>query len=90
MQVALATFDSAVQFYSFRSGSSQPGMLIVTDIAEPFVPDSVPLVRVLVVWEGGEEEGQGGGFSREGTCDSCCGSGGKRTIICQVVCSLAC
>lgn len=51
VQVALATFDSAIQFYSFRSGGSQPGMLIVTDITEPFVPDSVPLVRCLVVWE---------------------------------------
>ena len=51
VQVALATSDAAIQFYSLRSGGSRPGMLIVTDITQPFAPDSVPLVRGLVVWK---------------------------------------
>ena len=33
-------------------------------LAEPFVPDSVPLVRCVAVWEAG------GGSSWEGACNS--------------------
>ena len=42
--VGLATFDSSIQFYSLREGCSQPHMLVVTDTAEVYVPDSAPLV----------------------------------------------
>lgn len=47
VQVAVVTFDSAIQFYSLKPGSEQPSMLIVSDVTEPFVPDSAPLLLKL-------------------------------------------
>ena len=46
--VGIATFDSAIQFYSLGTGKSLPSMMVVTDTTDVFVPDSAPLVR----WKG--------------------------------------
>lgn len=53
--MCVATFDSAIHFYSMRPGQSQPHMLVVPDVADVYCPlsgnvvvnlkDSLPLVR---------------------------------------------
>eukprot|EP00955_Chlamydomonas_euryale_P055255 356074-Chlamydomonas_euryale.AAC.1 len=45
--VGVATFDAAVQFYGPRPGGAPPSMLVMSDVAEPFVPDSAPVVVPL-------------------------------------------
>lgn len=53
-QVAVATFDSTIHFYSLRPSQSQPHMLVVPDVADPYAPQSASLIcnakesRVLV------------------------------------------
>lgn len=37
-RVGFATFDSSVHFYAMRAGQSQPQMLVVPDVDEPFCP----------------------------------------------------
>ena len=46
--VGIATFDSAIQFYSLGAGKSLPSMMVVTDTTDVFVPDSAPLVRRII------------------------------------------
>lgn len=43
-QVAIATFDSTIHFYSLRPQQSQPQMLVVPDIADPYAPQSASLI----------------------------------------------
>ena len=43
--VGIATFDTAIQFYSLAAGRSVPSMMVVMDTTDVFVPDSAPLVR---------------------------------------------
>ena len=47
MRVGLATFDSAVHFYSLRSGLAAPAMLVVPDAERPFCPEPASLVVPL-------------------------------------------
>lgn len=47
MRVGLATFDSAVQFFSLRSGLAAPAMLVVSDAERPFCPEPASLVVPL-------------------------------------------
>ena len=56
--VGIATFDSAIQFYSLKAGGSLPQMLVVTDTSEVYVPDSAPIVSR---WGPRECMGKGGG-----------------------------
>lgn len=37
-QVGVITFDSALHFYSLKPGQSQPQMVVVPEVADPFVP----------------------------------------------------
>ena len=37
-QVGVVTFDSALHFYSLKPGQSQPQMVVVPEVADPFVP----------------------------------------------------
>lgn len=37
-RIAIATFDSTVQFYALRPGQAAPQMLVVPDVAEPYSP----------------------------------------------------
>ena len=37
-QVGLLTFDSTLQFYALKPGCSAPHVMVVADIAEPFLP----------------------------------------------------
>ncbi|CAN0314701.1 unnamed protein product [Ectocarpus fasciculatus] len=38
IQVGFCTFDSSVHFYNLKSNLSQPQMLVVPDLDEPFLP----------------------------------------------------
>ncbi|KXZ55308.1 hypothetical protein GPECTOR_3g442 [Gonium pectorale] len=42
--VGIATFDSAVHFYSIRSPSAAPQMLVMSDVADVFAPSSGKLL----------------------------------------------
>lgn len=37
-RIAIMTFDSSIQFYSFRPGASGPQMIVMGEIDEPFIP----------------------------------------------------
>ena len=43
-QVGIATFDTAVHFYSLRPSQSQPQMLVVPDVADPYAPAAASLL----------------------------------------------
>ena len=47
VRVGVATFDSAVHFYSLRSGLAAPAMLVVPDAERPFCPEPASLVVPL-------------------------------------------
>eukprot|EP00798_Chlamydomonas_sp_ICE-L_P015088 gene15088-21143_t len=47
LSVGIATFDSTTHFYSLRKGAAQAQMLVIPDVSEVFVPDSVPLLLNL-------------------------------------------
>ncbi|KAK9832002.1 hypothetical protein WJX81_007680 [Elliptochloris bilobata] len=47
VRVGVATFDSAVQFYSLRDGLAAPAMLVVPDAEHPFCPEPASLVVPL-------------------------------------------
>lgn len=38
LQVGFCTFDSSVHFYNLKSSLSQPQMLVVPDLSDPFLP----------------------------------------------------
>ena len=50
--VGLCTFDSTIHFYAIRPGASQPHMLVVPDVDEPYSPLPTGLVVPLEVWGG--------------------------------------
>ena len=42
--MAIATFDTTIHFYSLRPSQSQPQMLVVPDIAQPYAPQPANLL----------------------------------------------
>lgn len=40
----VATFDSTIHFYSLRPSQSQPQMLVVPDVSDPYAPQSASLI----------------------------------------------
>ena len=47
MRVGVATFDSAVHFYSLRAGAAAPAMLVLSNAEQPFCPEPASLVAPL-------------------------------------------
>ena len=43
-QVAIATFDSTIHFYTLRAAQTQPQMLVVPDIADPYAPPAASII----------------------------------------------
>ena len=43
-QVAVATFDSAIHFYTLRATQTQPQMLVVPDVADPYAPPAASVI----------------------------------------------
>ena len=42
--MAVATFDSTIHFYMLRPSQTQPQMLVVPDIAEPYAPPAASVI----------------------------------------------
>lgn len=47
-QVGIITFDSSVHYYNLKSSLAQPQMLVVPDLADPFLPVPDDLLVNLV------------------------------------------
>lgn len=43
-RLGIATFDSAVQFYTLRGGQAAPQMLVMPDVEDPYSPSAPSLL----------------------------------------------
>ena len=43
-QVAVATFDSTIHFYTLRATQTQPQMLVVPDVGDPYAPPAASVI----------------------------------------------